>query len=146
MHFTPEYILAVETALDTVGTRCENAIEGHLLLRLDKAASGPDTLVFSATAQGWMANIGGILHGGMAALLLDEVMGCAANSMKVGQAIAPTVQMQLNYHRPVPVDTPLSIFLRCVSQTRHLIHLNAEICLAGDTTPLVSAAATFYNK
>ena len=69
MVFTPEYILAVETALHTVRERCENAIEGHLLLSLDKAASTADTLVFAATAQSWMANIGGALHGGMAALL-----------------------------------------------------------------------------
>ena len=146
MVFTPEYILAVETALHTVRERCENAIEGHLLLSLDKAASTSDTLVFAATAQSWMTNIGGALHGGMAALLLDEVMGCAANSMKVGEAIAPTVQMQLNYHRPVPVDTPLTIFVSCVSRTRHLIHLSARICLAGEDIPLVSTTATFYNK
>ena len=47
----------------------------------------------------------GVLHGGMAATLFDSSLGCAVQSLLPPGYIAPTMQLQVNYVRPVTVQT-----------------------------------------
>jgi acyl-coenzyme A thioesterase PaaI-like protein len=46
-------------------------------------------------------------HGGMSAMLLDELMGRAC---VVAGMPGMTVSLQMRYHRPVPLETPLRVF------------------------------------
>jgi uncharacterized protein (TIGR00369 family) len=51
-----------------------------------------------------------VVHGGIQATILDEVMGVAAQlglSADDGTAPCVTAEMQLAYRRPVPIDTPV---------------------------------------
>lgn len=43
----------------------------------------------------------GIAHGGLAATLLDSAMGCAVNTMMPAGKIFTTLEMKLNYVRPI---------------------------------------------
>ena len=54
----------------------------------------------------------GVLHGGLQATLLDEVMGTTAHTAYVEHVSASlvTVDFSLRYRRPVPVEAPLVIF------------------------------------
>lgn len=47
----------------------------------------------------------GVLHGGMAATLFDSSLGCAVQTMLPPAYVAPTMQLQVNYIRPVTVAT-----------------------------------------
>ena len=47
----------------------------------------------------------GVLHGGMAATLFDSSLGCAVQSLLPPGYIAPTLHLQVNYVRPVTVQT-----------------------------------------
>ncbi len=47
----------------------------------------------------------GIAHGGLAATLLDSAMGCAVNTMMPAGKIFTTLEMKINYIRPMKRET-----------------------------------------
>ena len=47
----------------------------------------------------------GVLHGGMAATLFDSSLGCAVQTMLPPGHAAPTMQLHVNYIRPITVKT-----------------------------------------
>jgi uncharacterized protein (TIGR00369 family) len=98
------------------------------------------------TAQ-WMRNVVGTLHGGMCAALVDQAMGIIAFCIKPGEGTAPTIQLQVNYHRPLIPGEDVLIRIRVVSRTKSLISLSAEASLvsAPEKTCLTSSAVYFYK-
>ncbi|MFE2037639.1 PaaI family thioesterase [Streptomyces scopuliridis] len=82
-------------------------------------------------------------HGGMSAMLLDELMGlaCVAAGMP-----AMTVSLQMRYHRPVPVQTPLRVDARITGTEDRKISVTGSITTEADhSTVLVSADALFVS-
>jgi len=75
----------------------------------------------------WMRNGPGTLHGGMCATIVDQAMGFVAYCIKPGEGIAPTVQMQIAYHRPLIPGQSARVIVRIVSVTKTLMHLSAEV-------------------
>ena len=59
----------------------------------------------------------GVMHGGVAAALFDSALGCAIQTRLQASRIAPTMQLHINYIRPVMIATGK---IRC---TGHVIHL-----------------------
>ncbi len=47
----------------------------------------------------------GVLHGGVAATLFDSSLGCAVQTLLPPAMAAPTLVLQVNYIRPVTVET-----------------------------------------
>jgi hypothetical protein len=83
----------------------------------------------------------GYAHGGMSALLLDELMGraCATAGMP-----AMTVSLTLAYHQPVILMTPLLVTARITTTRDRTIHVVGSITTAADpTTALVTADGVF---
>lgn len=144
MRFTPAVQQQGIRALSAVQAHDPHSVESMLKLTLDCESSTEQLLVFSNPAERWMCNIGQVIHGGVLALLADEVMGCTANCLYPGFEIAPTTQMQLTYHRPVTLDAPIRLQVQLVSATRHFIHLRAV--LPSSRGILFSAEATFYCR
>jgi uncharacterized protein (TIGR00369 family) len=59
----------------------------------------------------------GIVHGGLAATLLDSALGVAINSMMTAGRIFTTVEMKVNYVRPIRGETGE---LRCKAKVIHV--------------------------
>ncbi|TDC27742.1 PaaI family thioesterase [Streptomyces sp. 8K308] len=83
----------------------------------------------------------GFAHGGMSAMLLDELMGhaCAAAGTP-----AMTISLRLRYQGPVPLATPLRVVARVVRTEGRKLHVDGSI--ATETAPasaLVAADAVF---
>lgn len=57
--------------------------------------------VMSCETAPWMRNFAGTLHGGLCATILDQAMGFVSYCLKPGEGTAPTVQMEIDYHRPL---------------------------------------------
>ena len=76
---------------EVLGFKLEEIDEGKVIVSLDPAE--------------FHYNPMGILHGGMAATLFDSALGCAVQSLLPAGYIAPTMQLQVNYVRPVTVQT-----------------------------------------
>ena len=64
-----------------------------------------------------------------------------------GKGIAPTVQLQVTYHRPLIPGQEVFVLVKVVSQTKSLMHLTAEAALV--TAPdrvCLTATGTFFYK
>ena len=59
----------------------------------------------------------GVVHGGVAATLFDSALGCAVQSLLPKASIAPTMQLDINYIRPITKSTGR---VRCSGQVVHL--------------------------
>lgn len=109
----------------------------------------PDRGVYTLSCKtfDWMRNVAGTLHGGMCATIVDQAMGFIAYCVKPGEGIAPTVQLQVTYHRPLIPGEDVLVKIRVISVTKSLMHLAAEASLAGspDRVCLTSTASYFYK-
>ena len=76
---------------DALGVKLEQIEPGEVTVTLDP--------------QQVHCNPMGVLHGGMAATLFDSSLGCAVQSLLPPGYIVPTMQLQVNYVRPVTVQT-----------------------------------------
>lgn len=103
------------------------------------------SLVLSYRTQPWMANIWGVVHGGVLANLVDTCMGITC-TVQCG-VITPTISMTVNYARPVPLDAEVMVRTRTVRCGATSGQLYAEVCLAGQPDrPLVTASGAYCTK
>ena len=95
----------------------------------------------------WMRNIPGTLHGGMCATVVDQAMGFIAHCVKRGEGTAPTVELQVSYHRPLNPGEDVVVKVKVVSVTRSLMRLSCEAYQAGKPDRLcLTASAVYFNK
>ncbi|MES4909101.1 MULTISPECIES: PaaI family thioesterase [unclassified Streptomyces] len=80
-------------------------------------------------------------HGGMSAMLLDELMGWACYAAGTP---AMTVSLQAHYHRPVPLETPLRIFAHVTGAEGRKVSVAGSISTEENpSVPLVTADGVF---
>lgn len=95
----------------------------------------------------WMRNVAGTLHGGMCAAIVDQAMGFIAYCVKPGEGIAPTVQMQTCYHRPLIPGEDVIVKVRVLSVTKSLMHLSAEAAVAAFPEKVcISSTGIYFYK
>lgn len=103
-------------------------------------------LVRGKTA-GWMRNAVNHVHGGISTAFLDQAMGCVCHCQKESAEVAPTIEMNLSFHRPVRIDSTILMNIRILSVTRHLIRMSGQIAMEDAPDKIcVSATATFYCR
>ena len=87
----------------------------------------------------------GSVHGGLAATVLDTALGCAVHSVMPLGASYTTIELKINYIRPVTVETG---YLRCEAMLIHagrrmataegrLVDDNGKLYAHGSTTCMV---------
>lgn len=92
-----------------------------------------------------MANVWGVVHGGIIATLVDTCMGltCCAQC----GVITPTVSMTINYARPVPLNASVEVRVRTIRCGATSGQMSAEVYLAGrQDEPLVTASGAYCTK
>ncbi len=95
----------------------------------------------------WMRNANGTLHGGMCATVVDQAMGFIAHCVKQGDGTAPTIEMQVSYHRPLIPGEDVLVRVKVVSVTRRLMRLSSEAFQASNPEKVcLTATATYFNK
>ncbi|MGE5678616.1 MAG: PaaI family thioesterase [Pseudomonadota bacterium] len=82
----------------------------------------------------------GRLHGGIAAAILDETIGRAI-LVKDKNAWGVTVELELKYKKPVPLDEELRVVGRITKDSKRLFEGTGEILLANG-----EVAVTAYGK
>lgn len=91
-------------------------------LRLDKVEHG--RVVFSGLPDGRHYNPIGVVHGGYTATLLDSAMGCAVHAaLEQGRGYT-TVDLKVNYLRPLTEQTGR------VFAEGHVVHLGGRVATA----------------
>jgi uncharacterized protein (TIGR00369 family) len=66
----------------------------------------------------------GVVHGGFAATLLDSALGCSINSMAPPGKIYTTLELKINYTRPLTEEVGA---VRCEA---HVVHLGSRTATA----------------
>ncbi|WP_246113821.1 PaaI family thioesterase [Streptomyces montanus] len=80
-------------------------------------------------------------HGGLSAMLLDELMGQACTAAGTPGL---TVSLQMRYHQPIPLETPLRILGRVTgTENRKIFVTGAITTQAAPSTNLVTADGVF---
>lgn len=74
-------------------------------------------VVFAGTATEAFYNGMGVAHGGFAATLLDSALGCAINSMMPAGRSFTTLELKINYTRPLRRETGE---VRCEAKVIHV--------------------------
>lgn len=74
-------------------------------------------IVFTGTATEQFYNGLGIAHGGFAATLLDSALGCAINSTQPAGRVFTTLELKINYTRPLTREVGE---LRCEAKVVHV--------------------------
>ncbi|HKO62483.1 MAG TPA: PaaI family thioesterase [Pyrinomonadaceae bacterium] len=80
--------------------------------------------IFAVEAKEYHYNPIGVVHGGLAATLLDSAMGCAVHSTLPAGAGYTTLEIKVNFVRPITGDTG-----RVVAEAK-LIHLGGRTATA----------------
>lgn len=124
-----------------------NNIEDWMALRLVRCDPERNEYLISARTAGWMRNAVDHVHGGICTAFLDQAMGCVCHCQKESAEIAPTIEMNLSFHRPVLTDSKILIKVQVVSVTRHLIRMASQLVMEDAPEKVcVSATATFYCR
>ena len=107
---------------------------------------GPSgSLTLGYATKPWMANVWGVVHGGVTAALVDSCMGITCG-IQCG-LITPTISMTINYARPVPLDASIVVRTRTVRCGATAGHIEAEVYPAGQPeTLLVTASGAYSTK
>lgn len=83
--------------------------------RLSEITEG--RVVVTVDPQEFHCNPFSVAHGGLASSIFDSALGCAVQSLLPPATAAPTMQLQINYLRPITVETGT---LSCVGEVIHM--------------------------
>jgi len=97
-----------------IGFRCVRAEPGDIVMELN-----PDTSLENAI---------GMLHGAVAATLLDTAMGAAINTLLDADKTAVTIDLKITYLKPLTqASAPIRATGRVLNQTRSLAYVEGEV-------------------
>lgn len=102
---------------------------------------GDGTVTFAYTPSLEHYNGIGLVHGGVAATLLDTVMGCAVQTLLPKETTVSTLDINVRYVRPITTRTGL-VFARGTTVHRGRRTATAEGQIVEATTGRVLATAT----
>ena len=137
----------VRQRLIQIQTLAPDTIGDMLKLSLVACSEEKNEFIFLSKTGSWMRNIAGTLHGGMCATILDQTMGLVAYCAKPGEGIAPTIEFQLSYHRPLIPGEDVIVRVQVLSVTRSLIRLRSEAALASSPDKLcLTGSGTYFYK
>lgn len=95
----------------------------------------------------WMRNVAGTLHGGMCATIVDQAMGFISYCVKPGEGTAPTIQLQVSYHRPLIPGEDVIVTVQVLSVTRSLMSLRCEAAIASAPEKIcLTSTGTYFYK
>ncbi len=147
METANEMAALLRRRLEELRTAAPDSIGAVMDFELLSCDSEAGEYVFRCKTMPWMRNILGTLHGGLCATALDQAMGFVAHCIKPGEGTAPTIQMQVSYHRPLISGEDVIVKVWVVSATRSLMSFRSEAFQASRPEKLcLSGSATYFYK
>ena len=113
--------------IERIAQRNPGTIAEMLKFNVISCDEEKDDYVFSCKTEPWMCNHYRTLHGGICATILDQAMGMVCCCLKKGFGVCTTVQLESDYHRPIPAGDDILVQVHVMSVTRVLLNLTAEI-------------------
>ena len=125
MPYTVEY--GLRKYIEVLRSNYSGTIADMLKFEVVSCDEDNDNYVLRCKTEPWMCNHYGTLHGGICATILDQAMGMVCSCLKKGYGTCTTVQLESDYHRPIPTGDDILVQVHVMSVTRVLINLTAEI-------------------
>ena len=125
MPYTVEY--GLRKYIEVLKSNYSGTIADMLKFDVVSCDEENDNYVLRCKTEPWMCNHYGTLHGGICATILDQAMGMVCSCLKKGYGTCTTVQLESDYHRPIPTGDDILVQVHVMSVTRVLINLTAEI-------------------
>lgn len=120
------------------------ARRGACQLGISLTTGRPDEISGAVTFPDWCEGGPGVVHGGMILAALDEIMGLVHAGAGV---LAVTATAHAQFHRPVPVRTPLEISARLAATSEDGSRRTTEAVIRrADGKPLASASGDFVVR
>jgi uncharacterized protein (TIGR00369 family) len=130
--------------LAAIKERLRSSVYGHISgLRLDGAATGeawtslPYRPVFVGDTER------GVLHGGVVTAMLDESCGMAVQLALEGMRVIATLDLRIDYQRPVTAGLDIRAHSVCTRVTRSIAFVRCTAYQKSEEDPVATAAACF---
>lgn len=145
MAYTMEF--GLNAYIERIHVRNHGSIGDMLDFQVVSCDEEKDDYILSCKTEPWMCNHYGSLHGGICATILDQAMGMVCCCLKKGFGVCTTVQLDAEYHRPIPPGNDILVKVHVISVTRSLINMNAELVQINKPDKVsVSGSAIFFYK
>lgn len=139
-----QWIPAVKAIICGVHETAPDSIGDSFHITLEETATTQSCFAFACATAQWMRNANGTLHGGMIAALADQAMGQCAYCMMPGPGIAPSIELQVQYHRAFPPEGNVRVLVYPVSITKSVMNFRAELYRQGEPDKLCASASGVY--
>ena len=126
MPYTMEY--GLKKYVEILGSNYTGTIADMLKFEVVSCDEEHDNYTLKCRTEPWMCNHYGTLHGGICATIMDQAMGMISSCLKKGYGTCTTVQLESDYHRPIPPGEDILVHVHVMSITRSLINLTCELC------------------
>jgi len=97
------------------------------------------------TPHTYLQSYPGILHGGISATILDETIGRAIMAHYGQESFGVTIELNLKYKKPVPLDVELKVVGRIVSDKGRIFEGTGELILP-DGEVAVTASGRYMKR
>lgn len=124
--------------------QCHGGFYDHIYSHFIDCDPQAKTLTLGYDMTEWGRNNSFIIHGGLIATVFDQCMGILAIWADGGR-VGRTIDMNVNYIRPVPLDCRLLVQASCTTCGRTLGRFTARAYLESDPErTLATASGTYY--
>lgn len=125
MPYTMEY--GLKKYVEILGSNYTGTIADMLKFEVVSCDEEHDNYTLKCRTEPWMCNHYGTLHGGICATIMDQAMGMVCSCLKKGYGTCTTVQLESDYHRPMPAGDDILIQVHVMSVTRSLVNMTCEL-------------------
>lgn len=101
------------------------------------------TLTVSYETMPWMSNPIGMMHGGIIGAVLDSAMGTLIFAL-CGRKFPPTISLQINYLRPIPLGSRIFVRARADFIGRTNSSAVAELWMENQPDKLMATASGIF--
>ena len=145
MPYTVEY--GLKKYVEIMRTNYSGTIAEMLHFEVVSCDDETETYVLRCKTVPWMSNHYGTLHGGICATIMDQAMGMVCSCLKKGYGSCTTVQLETDYHRPIPTGDDILVQVHVMSVTRLLVNMTAEIIHPSKPNKFcVTGSAIFFYR
>lgn len=113
---------------------------GYKVVKLDRKKNSAESKL---TIRKSHLSPAGRVHGGVVSALFDVSFGAAVFSTMAANDLASTVEIKVNYLRPMELGDKLSLKARVVFQGKRLCVVEGFLYVNGAKTPAAMASGTF---
>ena len=125
MPYTMEY--GLKKYVEVMQTNYRGTIAEMLKFEVVSCDEEHDNYTLKCRTEPWMCNHYGTLHGGVCATIMDQAMGMVCSCLKKGFGTCTTVQLESDYHRPMPAGDDVLIQVHVMSVTKSLVNMTCEL-------------------